>query len=120
MSGDPLKIIHLAAQTIFDKKGVNILALDVKGISNITDYILIGEGNVDRHVMAIAHEVIHVLEKQGEKPIHVEGLHTGDWIVIDYLNYMIHLFMPGFRDKYQIEELFREGKIIDLNLKFKE
>lgn len=105
-----------AAQAIFDKKGFNILALDVHGVSSLTDYVLIAEGNVDRHVIAIAHEVIEALEKQGEKPIHVEGIEAGDWVVIDYLDYMIHLFMPGLREKYRLEEIFRDGKILDLNL----
>ena len=117
MPEDPVQKIHTAAQTIFDKKGINILALDVKGASNLTDYVLIAEGNVDRHVIAIAREVIDVLEKQGEKPVYVEGLEAGDWVVIDYLDYMIHIFMPGLRDKYQLEELFRDGKIVDLKLK---
>jgi len=105
-----------AAQAIFDKKGINILALDVHGVSSLTDYVLIAEGNVDRHVIAIAGGVIEALKKEGEKPIHVEGLETGDWVVIDYLDYMIHIFMPGLRDKYHLEEIFRDGKIIDLNL----
>ena len=117
MPEEPIQIINTAAQAIFDKKGVNILALDVKGVSALTDYILIAEGNVDRHVIAIAQEIIETLKEHGEKPLHIEGLQSGDWIVIDYLDCMIHLFMPGLRDKYRLEELFRDGKIIDLNLK---
>lgn len=116
MSEDTEKFLHQCAQTIFDKKGGNILALDVKGVSGLTDYVLIAEGNVDRHVTAIAHELIETLKEQGEKPVHVEGLQTGDWVVIDYLDYMIHLFMPGLRDKYRLEELFRDGKIVDLKI----
>ncbi|NGX37186.1 MAG: Ribosomal silencing factor RsfS [Chlamydiae bacterium] len=117
MPEEPIEILNTAAQAIFDKKGVNILALDVKGVSTLTDYILIAEGNVDRHVVAIAQEIIETLKNKGERPTHVEGLQTGDWIVIDYLDCMIHIFMPGLRDKYRLEELFREGKIIDLKLK---
>ena len=117
MSKDPIKILNIVAQAIFDKKGTNILALDVKGVSNLTDYILIAEGNVDRHVVAIAYEIIETLKKHGEKPVQIEGLETGDWIVIDYLDYMIHLFMPGLRDKYRLEELFQEGKVINLKIK---
>lgn len=109
--------LQTAAQTIFDKKGINILALDVRGVSTLTDYVLIAEGNVDRHVMALGKEVIGVLEKEGEKPLYVEGLQSGDWVVIDYLDYMIHIFMPGLRDKYRLEELFREGKVVDLKIK---
>jgi ribosome-associated protein len=107
--------LQWAAQALFDKKGINILAFDVNGISNLTDYALIAEGSVDRHVIALANGVINTLEKGGESPIHVEGLDTGDWIAIDYLDYMIHIFQPGLRDKYRLEEIFRDGKIINLN-----
>ncbi|NGX45446.1 MAG: Ribosomal silencing factor RsfS [Chlamydiae bacterium] len=111
--------LDLVAQTIFDKKGFNILALDVRGVTSLTDYILIAEGSVDRHVVAIAKEIIAVLKEKGEKPLSSEGLQTGDWIVLDYLNFMIHLFMPGIRDKYCLEELFREGEVVELNIDIK-
>lgn len=116
MAKDPLQLIQIAAQIIFDKKGTNILALDVKGVSNLTDYIIIAEGNVDRHVIAIGQELIRELKILGETPVFTEGLQTGDWVVLDYLDYMIHLFMPGLREKYRLEELFQEGKIIDLKI----
>ena len=113
---DPLFYLNAAAQAIFDKKGSNILALDVHEISTLTDYVIIAEGNIDKHVIAIAHGVIDQLEKLGETPIFVEGIQTGDWVVIDYLHFMIHLFMPGLRDKYQLEQLWREGHIVDLQI----
>lgn len=116
MSEESIKNLNIAAQTIFDKKGMNILALDVKGVSSLTDYVLIAEGSVDRHVIAIAKELLMVLKENGEKPIYIEGLEAGDWVVLDYLDYMIHLFMPGLRDKYQLEELFRDGEIVDLKI----
>jgi len=116
METKSIKHLQQAAQALFEKKAVNILALDVQEISELTDYILIAEGSVDRHVTAMAHDLIDVLKKEGEKPVYVEGLETGDWIVIDYLDYMVHLFMPGLRDKYRLEELFQEGKIVDLKI----
>jgi ribosome-associated protein len=109
-------ILHTIAQTIFDKKGMNILALDVQGISSITDYVIIAEGTVDRHVIAIARAIQDALYPVGEKTVHVEGLQTGDWIVLDYVQIMVHLFMPGLRDKYQLEQLWKEGRIVDLNI----
>ncbi len=108
--------LNAIGQAIFDKKGSNILALDVRGISTLTDYVIIAEGNVDKHVISIAHAVIENLEKIGQKPLRVEGLRSGDWVVIDYLNIMVHLFMPGLRDKYQLEQLWREGHVIDLQI----
>ncbi len=111
------EIIHFIGQTIFDKKGSNILALDVRGISTLTDYVIIAEGMVDRHVIAMAHELMKVLKERGEKALFVEGLSNGDWVVLDYGAYMIHLFMPGIRDLYRLEDIYREGKIIDLAIK---
>lgn len=116
MKNDPLVLLNTIAQAIFDKKGVNILALDMRGFSTITDFVVIAEGNVDRHVIAIAQAVEEASEEIGEKPIHVEGLQSGDWAVLDYLNVMVHIFMPGLRDKYQLEHLWKEASIVDLNI----
>lgn len=114
MKKDPLLFLNLIGQILFDKKGINILALDVRGISTLTDYFIIGEGNVDKHVTALAKTVIETLKKEGETPIHVEGLDSGDWVVIDYLEVVIHLFKPGLREKYRLEELWKEGEVVDL------
>ena len=108
--------LNLIAQTIYDKKGINSLALDVRGISTLTDYVVIAEGNVDRHVMGIANGILDALEERGVQPHHIEGLQDGEWVVLDFMNVMVHLFSPGFRDKYQLEELWKEGKILDLEI----
>ena len=113
---DPLFYLNAIAQTIFDKKGSNILALDVHEISTLTDYVIIAEGNIDKHVIAIAHAIIERLQQLGQTPMYVEGMRTGDWIAIDYLHIMVHIFMPGLRDKYQLEQLWREGHIVDLQI----
>lgn len=110
-------LVEKASQIIYDKKGLNILALDVGCFSSITDYLIIAEGNVERHVMAIAHEIVKELRDQCDvKPYHVEGLSMGEWILLDYSDFIIHLFMPGMREKFQLESLWSEGKVLDLNL----
>jgi len=116
MKKKPEELVHLIAQIIYDKKGRNILALDVRGISNITDYVVIAEGNVDRHVVSIARALIDELEKKGERALYAEGLQTGDWVVIDFIGIMVHLFEAGLREKYSLEKLWQEGKIIDLEI----
>ena len=113
---DPLFYLNAIAQTIFDKKGSNILALDIREISSLTDFVIIAEGNIEKHVVAIAQAVIERLQQLGKPPIFIEGIKTGDWIVIDDLHIMVHLFIPGLRDKYQLEQLWREGHIIDLHI----
>jgi len=116
MKVSPLEMLNTIAQVIYDKKGFNILALDVKGISSISDYIVIAEGNVDRHVAAIGKAIEDELREKGIKPVHVEGFKTGDWVVLDYSDVMVHLFMPGLREKYSLERLWNESKIVDLEI----
>lgn len=116
MRNDPLNVLQIIGQAIYDKKGTNILTLDVREISTITDFVIIAEGNVDRHVQAMGRAVVQAMEAIGEPPLHAEGLQSGDWVVIDYLEVMVHLFMPGLRDKYRLEDLWKQGKIVDLNI----
>ncbi len=116
MKSTPLEMLNCIAQVIYDKKGFNILALDVRGLSNITDYIVIAEGNVDRHVSSIGRSIVKELEEKGIDPVHVEGFQTGDWVVLDYVDIMVHLFMPGLREKYSLERLWNESKIVDLDI----
>lgn len=112
----PQDILDAIAQAIYDKKGSNILALDLRKISTIADYVVIAEGHVDRHIIAMAQAIEDKLQEMGLKPSHVEGMKAGDWIVLDYLDFMVHLFTPGYREKYQLEQLWREATIIDLNI----
>ncbi len=108
--------LHQIAQIIFDKKGSNILALDIRGISSLADFVIIAEGNVDKHVSAIASTIVDELKKIGLKPSYIEGLQNGDWAVIDYLDTMVHIFEPGLRERYRLEDLWNKGSIIDLKI----
>lgn len=112
-----MNIIHFIAQLIYDKKGFNIFAIDVREVSSTTDYVLIAEGNVDRHVISLAEEIYQELKKRGEVPVHIDGMEEGEWIVLDYVDFMVHLFIPELRSKYQLERLFPKGKIMDIPLK---
>lgn len=116
MEQEEQTVLNKIAQAIFDKKGFNILSLDLKGVSTITDYVIIAEGSVDRHVIAIAKNVIDALDQMGMKPFYIEGLDTGDWVAIDLFGIMVHIFMPGLREKYQLEHLWKNGKIVDVNI----
>ncbi len=110
-------VLDKIAQAIFDKKGINILVLDLRGVSSLADFAVIAEGNVDRHVIAISHSVEETLKKELDiRPVYVEGMQTGDWVVLDYLQIMVHIFMPGMRDKYELETLWNAGKIVDVHI----
>ncbi len=116
MKSEDQILLDAIAQTIFDKKGSNILALDLRSISTITDFVIIAEGNVDKHVIAIGSAIEQMLKARGIRPSHIEGMGLGDWVVLDYLTMMIHLFEPGLREMYRLEELWTKGEIVDLHI----
>lgn len=116
MRNSNLKVLNTIAQAIYDKKGFNILALDVYGLSTLTDYYVIAEGNINRHVRALAFAIKDKLREEGLEPFHMEGEQTGDWLVMDYGDIIIHLFVPEIREKYALEELWKEAKIVDVKI----
>ena len=111
-----IKILNQIAQTIYDKKGFNILVLDVRGICSITDYFVIAEGSVGRHAKAISQALEEELLKSGQHVLHIEGEQDGDWIVLDYVDFIIHLFIPEFREQYALEQLWKNASIVDVKI----
>jgi ribosome-associated protein len=111
------EMLNIIAQKIYDKKGFNIIGLDVREVSSLTDFFLIAEGSVERHVQALAREVLEIMENLQLPLFHVDGDQTGDWIVIDGGSILIHLFVPELREKYRLEELWHEAKIVPLSIK---
>ena len=105
------KMVHI----INEKLGRNIFAIDIRGVSSLCDFCIVAEGRVDRHVQAIGRAIEEELKKEGIKPCKVEGLQEGNWVILDYLNVMVHLLTPSFREKYHLERLWQEGTILDLN-----
>lgn len=114
-----IEMLNVLAQAIYDKKGFNIMALDVQECTSITEYFLIAEGSVDRHVQALCRIVGDVIYQQGFSIFHVEGEGEGNWIVMDCGAIMVHLFTPELREKYALEALWHEGKIVELDIKKK-
>lgn len=92
-----------------DRKGVDMLAMDLRGISNATDFFLIVSGTSDMHVRAIAEHIIEELKKSDVRPSHVEGLRSGRWVLIDYIDFVVHVFHPAARDFYQLERLWGDA-----------
>lgn len=117
MIKDSRDYLEEAAQIIFDKDGQNIIGIDVREFSNMTEYFLVAEGQVERQVQAMARHVLHTLGNHNVFPLHQEGQKSGDWIVLDYGDFVIHLMCEEMREKYRLEEIWKAGKIVDLKLK---
>jgi ribosome-associated protein len=92
-----------------DRKAMDMLVLDLRGISNATDYFFIASGTSDMHVRSIAEHIIEELKKEGHRPNHVEGLRTGRWVLIDYIDFVVHVFHPAAREFYQLERLWGDA-----------
>jgi ribosome-associated protein len=97
-----------------DRKAADMLVMDLRGISNATDYFLVASGTSDMHVRAIAEHIIEELKKEGVRPSHVEGLRTGRWVLIDYIDFVVHVFHPAARDFYQLERLWGDAPTLAL------
>jgi ribosome-associated protein len=98
-----------AAELALDRKARDVLVLDLRGISTATDFFVIASGSSDIHVRAIGEHMIDELKKEKVRPGHVEGLETGRWVLVDYIDFVVHVFHPSARDFYQIETLWGDA-----------
>jgi ribosome-associated protein len=109
------KTLNAVAQAIFDKKGTNIIVLDVRGISTMTDYYIIAEGTVDRHVKSLSRSIKDQMKLLNWECLHIDG-DDGEWTVMDFGEFVIHLLIPEMREKYSLEELWQKAKIVDVDI----
>ena len=98
------------AEYASDKKAIEIVELDLRGVLGYADYFVIATGNTDRQVKAI-HDGIHLSMKQdhGLLPRRVEGLPQAHWVLMDYLDVVVHVFTPETREFYRLEQLWGEA-----------
>jgi len=97
---------RLAIKALEDIKGQNIVSLDVAGVSDVMDTMIIATGTSNRHVKSLAASVVEDLKKQGHQPIGVEGMESSDWVLVDYGNSVIHVMLPQTRKFYDLEKLW--------------
>ena len=100
-------------EAIGDKKATDVLALDISEIATFASFFVICSGDSSRQVKAIADEVELRLKKSGHRPNHIEGYGNAEWILMDYLDFVVHVFSNRAREYYDLERLWRDGKKID-------
>ena len=113
----PEELTQAVAALAADKKAIDIVALDLRGIAGYTDFFLICSGGSDRQTKAI-HDGIHEgMKKEHEiLPRRVEGLSEARWILMDYLDCVVHVFTPDTRDYYRLEQLWGDVPRLELDL----
>lgn len=93
-------------QSLDDAKAQNIVSLDVGGISSIADYMVIATGTSARHVSAVADRLIDELKKDGVRAWGIEGQDTGEWVLVDFGDVIVHVMQAETREFYQLEKLW--------------
>jgi len=104
----PAEVVQ-AAESALDRKAEEVVALDLRGISSATDYFILATGNSDIQVRAIAEHILDRFRIDGIKPFHVEGLDRARWVLLDYVDFVVHVFHPSARAFYQLELLWGDA-----------
>ena len=105
--------VDLAIAAAEDKQAVNIVVLDLRTTAGFTDFFLIASGTNTRQVRAIADAVIESLAAQGVKPAYVEGYDRSAWILLDYFDFIVHVFWPETRVFYDLERLWGNAERVE-------
>jgi ribosome-associated protein len=102
--GPPLEGIVTAA--LEDMKAVNVKVMDVRGLTDIADVMVVASGNSDRHVKSIADRVIEKAKESGVRPLGVEGQREGEWVLVDLHDVVLHVMLPRVREFYSLERMW--------------
>jgi ribosome-associated protein len=103
-----------AVELLLDRKAEDVALLDLRNISGATDFFIIASGRSDTHVSAIADHVADELRKEGVRPFGVEGMRSGRWVLLDYVDFVVHVFHPAAREFYQLERLWGDAPVREI------
>jgi len=110
------ELLRLAAAAAASKKATDLVGLDLSGLDGVADYFLICSGASEPQVKAIAEEVEDKLRERGAKPWHVEGREFRRWVLLDFVDVVVHVFHERTRDYYLLERLWGDARRVDLGL----
>jgi ribosome-associated protein len=102
--------LEIAIDAALDKKAHDIVVLDLEGICSFSDRFLICSGTSTRQTRSIADHIDEKLRGANSRPAHIEGYSEGEWILMDYLDFVVHIFSERAREFYDLERLWRAGK----------
>lgn len=107
-----LRELKLVLDALAERKAVDPVVLDLRGLCAATDYFVIASGTSDTHVRGMADHLMTALTPRGVVPHHVEGLAQGRWVLLDYVDFVVHVFHPQLRDFYQLERLWGDAPVV--------
>lgn len=103
------EILQLVLSTLEDVKAQSVVSIDVRTVTDITDYMVIASGTSSRHVKSVADRVASTLRDAGSKPLGREGEEQGEWVLVDFSDVILHVMQPAIREHYQLEKLWEFG-----------
>jgi ribosome-associated protein len=106
-----LPLQNLVTAALDDMKAVNVRVLDVRGLTDIVDTMVIASGNSDRHVRSIAERVVEKAKAAGLRPLGTEGARDGEWVLVDLQDILVHVMLPRVREFYGLEDLWDSGPL---------
>ena len=107
--------VQRAAAILLDHKANDVVVLSLKGVSDMTDYFVIASGTSDTHVRALGESLLDGMKKEGSAAHHIEGLPQGRWVLLDYVDFVVHLFHPSLRNFYQLERLWSDAEVVPIS-----
>ena len=110
----PADNVMIAARAAAEKKATDTVILDLREIASFTEYFVICTGASTRQVQAISNSVEEELQKAGRRPSHIEGYSSAEWILLDYGDFIVHVFSAASRRFYDLERLWRDAKRAEL------
>jgi ribosome-associated protein len=111
----PKRLAYLAGKLALDKKATDVKILDLRKLSTICDFFVICSASVEIHAKAIADSIIENLEKKGIRAWHHEGYQGSRWILLDYVDVVVHIFLNEVRGFYELEKLWGDAKTEELS-----
>ncbi len=109
---DVLNAARRAAAILADHKAQEIVMLDLRTVTDMADYFLVASGTSDTHVRSTANHLMEQLDREGLPVASVEGLEQGRWVLLDYVDFVIHIFHPSLRSYYQLERLWGDAPAV--------
>ena len=102
----PKSLEEIVAGALEDLKAVDVHSLDVRHLTTVTDTMVVASGRSDRHVRAIAGAVVEQCKKAGFRPLGIEGERSGEWVLVDLADLVVHVMLPRVREFYNLEKLW--------------
>lgn len=106
--------LRCAADAALERNARDAVVLDLRGLSDVTDYFLILTGDSDTHTRAISENIVTRMKEAGHRPVGIEGMNQGRWVLMDFVGLIVHVFLAPVREFYRLERLWGDAPAYEL------